>query len=419
MPKESMRIAFVLDRYDAVGGGAQRWTHDHAVRLLAAGHHVSIYARQIRGAPGEARTNLVEVGSALLGSRRLRFAAAVQKLIAKENFDIVHDMGDGWYADVIMPHHGVRRYVYRQRSRLAHGLLRWARPLGYGLLSRYREFRRLERRQYDKRGSATIIAVSEMVRRQILSTYPIDPSRVVVIHNGTDTDRFKPEDMQQIPAQGGGNRNRIRAELGWQSRTIYLTVAHDFKLKGVDRILAAMAHLRGRGRDAGLLVVGGGDIAKYKRLAASMGVANDVAFLGDVEDPVPAYHASDVFVLPTLYDPCPLVVLEALACGVPVITTAYNGATELMTLPRDGVVLNDPMDVMELALAMLRFDEAEVSRLSRERIEASRRPELRADVMHEKHLEVYRTIRAAKLSTGSGTPTRSQSGDFRTLPAKA
>jgi UDP-glucose:(heptosyl)LPS alpha-1,3-glucosyltransferase len=146
-----------------------------------------------------------------------------------------------------------------------------------------------------------------------------------------------------------------------------------------------------------------------------MGVANDVAFLGDVEDPVPAYHASDVFVLPTLYDPCPLVVLEALACGVPVITTAYNGATELMTLPRDGVVLNDPMDVMELALAMLRFDEAEVSRLARERVEASRRPELRADMMHEKHLEVYRSIRASK----QGTPTRSQSGDFRTLPAKA
>ena len=379
-----MRIAFVLDRYDAVGGGAQRWTHDHALRLLQDGHHVHIYARAIKGAPAGARTHLVEMGS-LAGGRRLRFAAAVEKLLLREKFDIVHDMGDGWRADVMMPHHGIRRYVYQQRSRLSHGLVRWARPIGFAVLPRYREFRKLERQQYAKRGTTAIVAVSEMVRRQLLSTYPIDPSRVIVIHNGVDLNRFKPDET-------GGNRDQIRSELKWQSRTIYLTVAHDFKLKGVDRILSAMAHLRGRGRDAGLIVIGGGDIPKYERIARQMGVANDVVFMGDQQDPVPYYHTSDVFVLPTLYDPCPLVVMEALACGLPVVTTSYNGATELMTLPRDGVVLNDPMNVMELALAMLRFDEAETARLAPERAAASRRKDLCAIRMYEKHLDVYREI---------------------------
>jgi len=380
----TMRIAFVLDRYDAVGGGAQRWTHDHALRLLQDGHHVHIYARAIKGAPAGARTHLVEMGS-LAGGRRLRFAAAVEKLLLREKFDIVHDMGDGWRADVMMPHHGIRRYVYQQRSRLSHGLVRWARPIGFAVLPRYREFRKLERQQYAKRGTTAIVAVSEMVRRQLLSTYPIDPSRVIVIHNGVDLNRFKPDET-------GGNRDQIRSELKWQSRTIYLTVAHDFKLKGVDRILSAMAHLRGRGRDAGLIVIGGGDIPKYERIARQMGVANDVVFMGDQQDPVPYYHTSDVFVLPTLYDPCPLVVMEALACGLPVVTTSYNGATELMTLPRDGVVLNDPMNVMELALAMLRFDEAETARLAPERAAASRRKDLCAIRMYEKHLDVYREI---------------------------
>ncbi|MBX3390543.1 MAG: glycosyltransferase family 4 protein [Phycisphaeraceae bacterium] len=380
----TMRIAFVLDRYDAVGGGAQRWTHDHAQRLLHDGHHIHIYARSIKGAPAGARTHLVEIGQ-LAAGRRLRFGAAVDRMLQNEKFDIVLDMGDGWQADVMMPHHGIRRYVYQQRSRLSHGLLRWARPLGFAVLPRYREFRKMERLQYAKKGAAAIVAVSEMVRRQLLSTYPIEPSRVVVIHNGVDLGRFKPDDS-------GVNRDQIRSELKWQSRTIYLTVAHDFKLKGVDRILAAMAHLRGRGRDAGLIVIGGGDIPKYERIARHMGVANDVIFMGDQEDPVPYYHASDVFVLPTLYDPCPLVVMEALACGLPVITTSYNGATELMTLPRDGVVLNDPMNVMELALAMLRFDEAETARLAPERATASRRVDLCATRMYEKHLEVYREI---------------------------
>lgn len=386
-----MRIAFVLDRYDAVGGGAQRWTHDHALRLLQDGHHVHIYARAIKGAPAGARTHLVEMGS-LAGGRRLRFAAAVEKLLLREKFDIVHDMGDGWRADVMMPHHGIRRYVYQQRSRLSHGLVRWARPIGFALLPRYREFRKLERQQYAKKGANAIVAVSEMVRRQLLSTYPIDPSRVIVIHNGVDLDRFKPD-------ESGGNRDQIRSELKWQSRTIYLTVAHDFKLKGVDRILSAMAHLRGRGRDAGLIVIGGGDIPKYERIARHMGVANDVVFMGDQQDPVPYYHSSDVFVLPTLYDPCPLVVMEALACGLPVITTSYNGATELMTLPRDGVVLNDPMNVMELALAMLRFDEAETARLAPERAAASRRNDLCAIRMYEKHLDVYRETLRERANT--------------------
>lgn len=397
----TLRIAFVLDRYDAVGGGAQRWTHDHAQRLLQDGHHVHIYARAIKGAPAGARTHVVEFGS-LPNTRRLRFAAAVERMLAQEKFDIVHDMGDGWHADVMMPHHGIRRYVYQQRSRLSHGLVRWARPLGFGLLPRYREFRALERRQYARKGAPAIVAVSEMVRRQLLSTYPIDPARVVVIHNGVDLDRFRPD-------ESGINRDQIRSEMKWQSRTIYLTVAHDFKLKGVDRILSAMAHLRGRGRDAGLIVIGGGDIPKYERIARQIGVAGDVVFMGDQEDPVPYYHASDVFVLPTLYDPCPLVVMEALACGLPVITTSYNGATELMTLPRDGVVLNDPMNVMELALAMLRFDEAETARLAPERAAASRRADLCAKRMYEKHLEVYREIlreRGRSLPAAARSDTR-------------
>lgn len=402
MAGATLRVALVIDRYDALGGGAQRWTHDHALRLLRAGHEVSIFARSVKGVPSGARSHLVQLAGMAWVPRRLRFAAAVEKMLDRDRFDLVHDMADGWRADIIMPHHGIRRYVYRQRSRLVHGLLRWGRPLGFWLLPRYREFRALERRQYDRSGRSTIVAVSEMVRRQLLSTYPVDPSRVVVIHNGVDLNRFRPD-------ANATNRNRIRAQLGWQSRTIYLTVAHDFRLKGVDRILSAMAHLRGRGRHAGLIVIGGGDIPRYQRLAETLGVAGDVVFLGDQSDPVPSYHAADVFVLPTLYDPCPLVVIEALACGLPVITTNYSGATELMSLPRDGVVINDPMDITELSFAMLRFDEAEANQHAPERAIASRRPELCAERMFAKYLDLYRDS-----MRGRGTPVQAS-----TQPADA
>jgi UDP-glucose:(heptosyl)LPS alpha-1,3-glucosyltransferase len=74
-----------------------------------------------------------------------------------------------------------------------------------------------------------------------------------------------------------------------------------------------------------------------------------VTFLGPVDDAAPCYAAADLYVQPTFYDPCSLVVLEALASGLPVITSRYNGVAELLTPGREGFVLHDPADVNELA----------------------------------------------------------------------
>src|SRR6202011_200606 len=73
-----------------------------------------------------------------------------------------------------------------------------------------------------------------------------------------------------------------------------------------------------------------------------LGLADVVHLLGFLPEIRPAFHASDFFVLPTYYDPCSLVVFEALACGLPVITTACNGAGELITEGREGFVITHP-----------------------------------------------------------------------------
>src|SRR5439155_7596627 len=77
-----------------------------------------------------------------------------------------------------------------------------------------------------------------------------------------------------------------------------------------------------------------------------------VSFAGAVADPRPFYRDADFFVLPTKHDPCSLVVLEALAMGLPVISTKFNGACEIMTDGVHGYVLDDPADVNALAAAM-------------------------------------------------------------------
>ncbi len=101
-----------------------------------------------------------------------------------------------------------------------------------------------------------------------------------------------------------------------------------------------------------LLVCGGGNSAPYLRLARSLGIQDSVHFLGFYPDVRECYWSSDFFVQPTYYDPCSLVVLEALACGLPVITTEQNGAGELMTNDREGYVLTSPDAEGELIAAL-------------------------------------------------------------------
>ena len=104
-----------------------------------------------------------------------------------------------------------------------------------------------------------------------------------------------------------------------------------------------------------LAIVGNPQTGPYRRLAKRLGIAANVRFLGFSSDPRNAYFAADLLVHPTFYDPCSLVVQEAMACGLPVITTRFNGAAELLDPPTDGLVIRDPHDRDELAGAISYF----------------------------------------------------------------
>ncbi len=129
-----------------------------------------------------------------------------------------------------------------------------------------------------------------------------------------------------------------------------LFVAHNFALKGLPTLLQAVGHLRKqRSQSVRLVAVGGKPERKYFRQAEQYGAAGGVEYLGAVADTAPLYAAADVFTLPTWYDSCSLVVLEALAAGLPVITTSHNGASEIMTDGQNGFVIQNPGDWEQLA----------------------------------------------------------------------
>jgi len=357
-----MKIALVIRHYRPQGGGSERWTDGHARMLLERGHQVHLFAETIDDPPAGARCHGIALGPRDPRGKPFQFARQAAARLRRDRFDVVHDMGQGWYADVFMPHGGTRAAVYAQRTRLLAPPERWVRPLAYRILPRYLRSKALERRQYESSNGRLFIAVSEMIRRQMLRSYPIRDDAIRVVYNGVDLERFQPRRTEEDGAE-------LRARLGFGDETVFLIVAHDFDLKGVDAILRALGSMRREGRRAGLIVVGPGTMRgkkfwgvplarpcdRFPRLAHRAGCADAVRFVGFQSDPVPFYRAADVYVQPTLYDPCSLVVLEALACGLPVITSRDNGTSELIRSGVEGGILDDPLDVTDLARHMTRF----------------------------------------------------------------
>jgi UDP-glucose:(heptosyl)LPS alpha-1,3-glucosyltransferase len=126
----------------------------------------------------------------------------------------------------------------------------------------------------------------------------------------------------------------------------------NYRLKGLEPLLQSLAHLP-RSLPLRIVIVGNPNFSRYQRLARRLGIAERVTFHGFCPEARNAYFASDFLVHPTFYDPCSLVVLEALTCGLPVITSHFNGACELLTPPDDGLVIDDPHDHCALADALV------------------------------------------------------------------
>jgi UDP-glucose:(heptosyl)LPS alpha-1,3-glucosyltransferase len=313
-----LNIGLVIERMDPGLGGAEQWTYQFARWLLAQGHEVHVIAAAVADSVKRLGVVAHELGAA---RRRVRFAAEAERAARSLPLDIVHDMGRGWSCDVFHPHNGSRSAAFE------HNLLaepNWKRPwkrAGHALLPRYRDFDRLMARQYVADGRL-YVAVSRMVAEHFRTFHGVCESRIRRIYNGVDVRRFSPDRRVEF-------REPTRRRLGVRDdELLLLIVAHNPRLKGVPAVIRACAELGRRGVPARLAVVGGRPLWSHQRLARRLGVANRVAFIGAVNDPVHLYMAADVYVQPTFYDPCSLVVLEAMACGLPVVTTRHNGVSE-------------------------------------------------------------------------------------------
>jgi UDP-glucose:(heptosyl)LPS alpha-1,3-glucosyltransferase len=187
-----------------------------------------------------------------------------------------------------------------------------------------------------------------MVREEILRYYETPGSRVQVIYTGVDLDRFHPE-------RWAATRVAFRESLGVGSDDpVVLFAGSGFERKGLRFLLEAAGRLRGL-RGLRIWVLGKGNPRRMRALATRQGIADRVHLAGPVTDPERWMAAADLFVLPTIYDPFSNACLEAMASGLPVITTAANGVAEIIEEGRSGAVISDPRDAPGLADRMADF----------------------------------------------------------------
>ena len=339
-----MKLLFAIEHLDPSRGGAETYVAQFARECLRRGHEVHVVTQSAADAAREigVALHLVDAPGATRARKMLAFdvnAGAVARDVAA---DVTLGVGKTTFQNVFQPHGGTYRGTLRQNRALVRGALPGAlRDLRSALSAKEKTYLDIERRQYAAPGVA-LIALSNMVRNDMLDFYHPDESRIHLVYNGVDTERFDPERIAPL-------REATRARLGiGEEELALLIVAHNFKLKGVSTLLAAVAALAGE-VPVRAVIVGKGKGSRYQRLAARLGVAERALFVGPAPDVDAFYAAADVYCQPTWYDPCSLVVLEALACGVPVITSRFNGAGELMMAGREGYVMRDPGDARELA----------------------------------------------------------------------
>jgi UDP-glucose:(heptosyl)LPS alpha-1,3-glucosyltransferase len=337
----AMKIALAHKRLD-LRGGTERVFFQTAIGLRDRGHEVHLFCQEFRMAvPQGIFAHRVPGISWPRTARLLTFGLLAPQWIARFNCDVTMSFDRLVRQDLFRSGGGAHKtFIDKMR---AHG--GWLKSLWYKLSPYHRLALAIERRQLSPSGSWKIIAVCDQTRREMIAAYGIAESRVEVIHNGVDHNRFHPS-RRQLCA------NQIREEFNIPDEgRIILFVGTGFRRKGLDRLLRLWRH------DAPphyyLLVVGNdAHLASYRNVWRGN---NQVIFAGARPNVEEFYAAADLLILPSVQEAFGNVVLEALASGVPVLTVAGVGALDKAGKELQEGILDNPDDIAEIKAKILRL----------------------------------------------------------------
>lgn len=353
-----MKVALVHMRH-ASTGGTERYLNHLARYLAERDHQVTIVCRRHETVPHPAVRFETLRGLVFGPTHRMwGFARAVEQYLARTDYDVVFGLGKTWTHDVVRLGGGCHQ-TYVDRIQNAPDQPR-ARRVGRRWL-RTRLALAIEARALAPGRCLRVATNSKMVKQDVMQRYRIPADRITVIHNGVDLEHFHPRHR----AQAGVT---LRRAYGFQPEHIVVVfLGTGYHRKGLDQLLAVFPAFLQQRPEARLLVAGyESGLAQWQARATRLGLHDAVCFLGGRRDPEVCYAAGDLYVLPTRYDPFANSTLEALASGLPVITTDANGGAEIMASGVHGAVLQDRNDQHALLRELLHWtDRARLRQTSR------------------------------------------------------
>jgi UDP-glucose:(heptosyl)LPS alpha-1,3-glucosyltransferase len=379
-----MNLALIIFNADPQRGGAERYTADIAAALAKRGHRVDLIATRFGPPIASVKFVTMSVATATRAGKYLAFLNQIDAHLAKTKYDLIHSMLPVRQADLYHPHAGLAKASLETHLSRETAPTRALARLANRLNRKRRLFAEIEEALLHSPQKPAVLCLSDYVKGMILKYYPDISGQLVKLFNGTDLIAFDPN--RYAPTRRA-IRDRYKIS---PDAVVGLMIAQHFERKGLSEVIAACAKLAPSSPT--ILIVGQDDPARGRQLAKKLGVEDKIIFAGQTRSPADFYAASDFFVLPTRHDSCSLVVLEALAMGLPVISTVFNGACEIMTDGRHGFVLPDPADVNALAKAMSRMLDAKTRESMHEACLALR-PSLSFDAHMDRLEEIYRTRR--------------------------
>jgi UDP-glucose:(heptosyl)LPS alpha-1,3-glucosyltransferase len=346
-----MKIAIIRKKYTFYGG-SESFSQNLIKRLAEEGHEIYIFAIKWDTSEQLKNIHFHKVPAVTFNSflRDFTFALSTYRILKHEHFHIIQSHDKTLYQDIYRAGDGCHIEWLRQR---------WRRigPLGkVSIILNPHHWLILVMERLIFRGHRfkKIIAISELVKRNIIENYHVDERDMEVIYNGVDLKRFNPENRKLYREEVRKNFSIERDEF------VVLFVGSGFERKGVEYLLKAVELIP---ELITVLIVGKGSEKRMRRFIKRQ----RVIFCGPQKEIHKYYAASDVFVFPTMYEPFGNVHLEALASGLPVITTRLSGASEIIRDGLQGFIIDKPEDIEKIAEKILfLMDRDENQRMSSE-----------------------------------------------------
>ena len=347
-----MKLAIARQRYNPYGG-AERFVEGALSALAQSGSvEVTLLTRSWGESTGTAAGRRVEIVNPTYSrvpfgrvNRDRSFANAVGDIIRSDRFDLVqaHERIPGCH--IFRAGDGIHAAWLRHRQAGLSALDSW-----WQRLDPYHAYTvDAERAMFRHANLRAVICNSSMVATEIRAEYDVAPENLRVVYNGVDLDLYSRESLLK-------SREEIRTAFAIPASVpLILYVGSGYQRKGVKSLLDAMRDGNLRKIGAYLAIIGADKhIDRYKELAERYGIADRVVFAGPQRHVAPWYGAADVFALPTQYDPCPNAAIEALAAGLPTLTSPTCGVAELIRTPLAGAVVS-PQDPEAMATALARL----------------------------------------------------------------